>query len=197
MPKAQADIISAVIIIVIAIALTSTALMWGLPLIQKRQDSAMVTRMSNLLSQQLPSKIVGIANVGGSDTFSVDANGIWVLDTSKNMLVFTFFSKVSDKATGQWIGGGECLPDGFNHQPGILGIDEPCVVCVYASSLGTGYNITYQIGCRELKSDTKSYEIKLVPEGSITTSTSKTIRISRGSTTSTDSLITTEIKILL
>jgi Uri superfamily endonuclease len=198
MLKAQADIVSAVIIVLIALSLTSTALLWGLPLIQKRQDSAMVTRVSNLLSRELPSKIAYVANVGGSDSLTVDANGVWSLNESKNMLTFTFFSKVSDKAVGLWIGGDACGDDGFNEtQSGVLGVDEPCVVCVRADQLSSGYNIVYQIGCRELKTETKTYKIELKPLTGVSTSTSKTIRISRGEVRTEGNLIKTEVYILL
>jgi hypothetical protein len=197
MLKAQADIISTVIIVLIALSLTSAALMWGLPLIQKRQDSAMVARISRALSQDLPSKIAYVANVGGSDSLTIDANGIWFLNESRNVLVFTFFSKVSDKAVERWIGGSACGDDGFNGQSGVLGFDEPCVVCVRADQLSSGYNITYQIGCRELKSETKTYKIELKSATGVFASTSKTIRISRRSTTTSDSLIKTEIEIFL
>ncbi|MEM5773322.1 MAG: hypothetical protein QXL86_03845 [Candidatus Aenigmatarchaeota archaeon] len=197
MAKAQADIISAVIIVLIAIGLTATALMWGLPLIQKRQDSIMVERVSRIFSQELPSKIVSIANTGGSDTVTIDVNGVWILDESRNMLSFTFFSKASDKAVGIWIGGGECQPDGFNGKTGELGLDQPCVVCVRSDEFATGYNITYQIGCRMLNSTANRYLIKLVPASGVTSSTLKTIKISRGSTITQDNLIKTEINILL
>jgi len=170
--------------------------MWGLPLIQKRQDAAMVARVSNLFSHDLPSKITHVANVGGHDSFTIDANGVWTLDETKNILSFTFFSKSSDKAIGMWIGGGECQPDGFNGQPGILGIDEPCVVCVRADQLESGYTITYQIGCRELKTETNSYKIQFKSAG-VTTSNSKTIKISRGALVTMDNLIITQIEILL
>lgn len=196
MDKAQADIISAVIIVLIAVGLTATALMWGLPLIQKRQDSIVVERVSKVF-RELPSKITSVANVGGVDTITMDTNGVWVLDESKNMLSFTFFSKVSDKAVGIWIGGGECQPDGFNGKSGELGLDEPCVVCVRSDEFGSGYNITYQIGCRQLNSPDNSYLIKLVPTSGVKISTSKAIRISRGSVITQDKLITTEINILL
>jgi hypothetical protein len=196
MSKTQADIISAVIIVLIALGLTSSALMWGLPLIQKREDSAMVSRVSNLFFQELPSKIKHVANVGGSEVFSSAANGVWVLDESKNTLTFTFFSKVSDKATGMWIGP-NCDSNGVNtNNPGRLGIDEPCTVCVRSDVLGTGYNITYQLGCRKLEGETKDYKIQLKSTG-LTSSTVKTIRISRKIVNQTDNLIITEIEISL
>jgi hypothetical protein len=198
MAKAQADIVSAVIIVLIALSLTATALIWGLPLIQKRQDSAIVARVSNLFSQELPSKIKYVANVGGSEVFSLDANGIWILNSSSNTLTFTFFSKVSDKAVdiGRWIGP-NCISTGVNtSNPGTLGIDEPCLICVRSDTAGTGYNITYQLGCRQLVGETKNYKINLVSSG-VTTSTAKTIRISRKSVSQSDNLIITEIEISL
>jgi len=179
MPKAQADIISTVIIVILALSLTSTALLWGLPLIQKRQDSVMVARMNNAFTQDLPSKIENIANTGGSTTFSLDVNGAWTLSEEENTIAFTFFSKVSDKGLDMWIGEG--CP--FTGQSGVVGINKPSVVCAFATSSGGGYNITYKIGFRELTSDgERGYKILLVkPQGGILTSTSKTITISRPS----------------
>ncbi|MEM5829396.1 MAG: hypothetical protein QW040_02215 [Candidatus Aenigmatarchaeota archaeon] len=197
MNKAQADIVSAAIIVLIALGLTTTALMWGLPLIQKRQDSAMVARVNHLITQDLIQKIKYVANTGGSEVFTINAGGVWSIDEGKNMLSFTFFSKATDKATGLWIGGGECQPNGFNGQSGILGLNEPCVVCTRADSMGDGYNITYQIGCRELwnTDHTKGLKIQLKSAG-ITTSTSKTIKISQRAITP-DTLIIIDVEILL
>lgn len=195
MIKAQADIISAVIIVLIAIGLTSSALLWGLPLIQKRQDMALVSRVNNLFTRDLPLKIKNVANMGGSDFFSVDANGIWILDENKNTLTFTFFSKASDKAVGVWIGEECSSSEGFVYKNGTLGVSEPCIVCARADQMANGYNITYQLGCREVWGETKGYKLKLKPVG-VTISKSKMIKISKGSV-SGDNLITTEIEILL
>jgi hypothetical protein len=200
MPKAQADIISTVIIVILALSLTSTALLWGLPLIQKRQDSALVARMNNAFTQDLPSRIVNIANNGGSTSFSLDVNGIWVLNTVENSITFTFFSKVSDKAIGNW-SGKDCDPiKGFTGKSGILGTDNSFVVCARADQTGSGYNITYKIGFRQLMSDKQGYIIQLAPpSGGTSSSTSKTIMISRpsGAISQNATLITTKIEILL
>ncbi|MEM7826528.1 MAG: hypothetical protein QW451_02790, partial [Candidatus Aenigmatarchaeota archaeon] len=100
MVKSQADIVSAVIIVVLALSLTSSALLWGLPLIQKRQDSVMVTRAHNFFNKELVSKIKSVANVGGTEKAILDVKGIWTLNVTKNTISFMFFSKASDKATG-------------------------------------------------------------------------------------------------
>jgi len=219
--KGQADIVSAVIIIVIAIGLVGTAYMWGLPLIQKRQDSALVDRTFSYFnednSNSLVKKIESIAKNGGEETFSVDVNGVWILypcrdagvsgclsgyNFENNSLHFSFFSRVSNMGTNEgWIAlsSTEPCPAGA----ASLGSD-PYVVCVRADSVAGGFNITYRVQFRELdESAQRGFKIVLLPTLSgLTTSTSKSLRISRGNVYSQDvgggkTLIITEVKILL
>jgi hypothetical protein len=204
MSKAQVDIVSAIIIIIIAIGLVSSAYLWGLPLIQKRQDAALVERVSNYFSQKnensLPNKIERIANTGGEDTFTLDVNGLWVLDPSENSISFTFFSRVSNIGSAAWVSlttAASCPPS-----VGTLGIDKPSVVCARADTLADGYNITYKIWFRQLDESggARGYKIKLVQHPtSPLTSTGKSVRIFRGDISTVpgvQTLIITEIKIL-
>lgn len=199
MVKGQVDIVSAVIIILIALSLTSSALMWGLPLIQKRQDTAMVTRAHNFFTRELLSKIKSVASIGGTEKASLDIKGIWKINTTKNAISFMFFSKVSDKATGMWVGEG-CDPDkGFTGEEGKLG-EEPCIVCALATEAAGGYEITYEIGCRTLNTtEGKKYKIEFVrPAGGLESSTGKDLILSRRTIdTSNPTLIITKIEILL
>lgn len=215
--KAQSDIISAVIIIVIAIGLVGTAYTWGLPLIQKRQDQAVVDRTSSYFNQDndnsLTKKIESIAKNGVEDTFSVDVNGLWILkacddigtcgsnNDESNSLTFSIFSRVSNTATNQgWItlSSAETCPP----QIGSLG-QNPYVVCVRADSYANGYNITYKVQFRELDANpTNGFKIILLPQiSNLNTSTSKSLRIIRGNVYTTSlsgkTLIITEVKILL
>jgi len=219
--KGQADIVSAVIIIVIAIGLVGTAYTWGLPLIQKRQDSALVDRTFSYFNEDnvnsLVKKIESIARNGGEETLAVDVNGIWVLhpcndagvsgcvsgyDFENNSLHFSFFSRVSNTGANEgWIAlsGAESCPAGT----ATLGSD-PYIACVRADSVAGGYNITYRVQFRELdESAQRGFKIELFPTLSgLTTSTSKSLRISRGNVYSQDvgsgkTLIITEVKILL
>lgn len=202
--KAQADIVSAIIVVLLALSLTSAALLWGLPLIQKQQDMRLVERVNNAFNQELPSRIEGVARSWGSDRFSLDVDGIWFLNETENTVSFTFFSKVSDKGTDQWIGMG-CDPEqGFVGQGGRFGIDKPSIICAKAMQTGSGFNITYKIGYRELLNidETKFYKIKLVKSaGGVSSSTGKDITISfkntKDESTEQKTLIITEIEILL
>lgn len=223
--KGQQDIISAVIIIIIAISLVATAYTWGIPLIQKRQDSALVGRTFSYFDQNnlnsVTSEILSVAQNGGDQTFTSNVNGAWILypctdtDNSGNALagcsstnnpendslVFAIFSTVSNYAYDVgWItmsSSDSCPPP-----IGITG-QNPYVVCVRADTYGSGYNITYKAQFRELDSGaTDGFKILLQPQiPSIITSTGNTVRFSRGNVYSTTvngkTLNIIEVKVLL
>ncbi|MDI6798555.1 MAG: hypothetical protein QMD12_00960 [Candidatus Aenigmarchaeota archaeon] len=207
--KAQADIIAAVLIIIIAISLAATAYMWGIPLIQKRQDMAIVERVYSSFDKNnansLTRKIEFIANNGGEDTFTLDVNGIWILypadsQGESNSIYFTFRSRASNLATNiNWIP----LSSANTNPTATVGIDDPSVVFGRADSSEGAYNITYKLWFRQLNGTDRNYLIKLLPRnpGYPNRSTAKTIRISRGEIKQdpqdpTGKLIITEIKIL-
>jgi len=211
--KGQSEIISVVLIILISIALISAAYTWGLPLIQKRQDTAKIERISSYFSQSfsssLPSLIEFVARNGGEATFSLEADGLWQLypDGSStpynNSVSFTFFSKVSNVAANKgWISltpGASCPP-----APGVLGEESASVVCERADSLFNGFNITYLVFFRSLSQagSNNVYRISLDrPATGSLTSTGKALRIINAGTderTEGDKkLIITKINILL
>lgn len=224
--KAQADVISAVIIIIIAITLVSAAYMWGIPLIRKRQDTALVERAYKAFDRNnfnsLVRKIEYIYKNGGEDTFTLDINGVWTLypcpsiegggctcdstspcNAINNSLRFTFFSSTMSNIA---VGKGWVPLSSPNIDPiGTVGVDDPSVVLARADKYGDGFNITYEIWFRELdESPTKGYKIGLVdpnPGGPVVKSSSgKSLRISRGAIRQISDgkiLIITEMKIFL
>jgi len=217
MHKAQSDILSAVLIVAIALALASSAYTWGIPLIQKRQDTALSERIDSSFNQEnvnsLPNTIEAIANNGGEKNFIIDAKGLWVLNTFEsggNYIQFIFATKASKFATDttnpiSLTPGVDCAS--YSPPNGTLGLDKASVVCVNATRVGDEIQITYRVLFRELyenpfATNAKGYQIVLMEDSSgLTSSTEKTIKISF-SATSTDlsggkTLIRKEIKILL
>ena len=221
--KGQSDVISAVLILVIAIGLVGTAYVWGIPLIQKRQDSAYSDRVDSYFDQSgmsIVGKISTIAANGGEDTFTSDVSGIWTLnpcvdavDTScaqqpyynfeNNSLEFSFFSTVSQYGVGQgWITLSSTDPC---PSPSANVGQNPYVVCVRSDTNGNGYNVTFKVQFRELDTsdDTQGFKIVLIPTiPNLNTSTANSIKISRGNVFSTidssgKTLIVTEVNILL
>ncbi len=207
MYKAQSDIVASILIIIIALGLAATAYTWGIPLIQKRQDTAVVERASGNFDQNnvnsLPSRIEFVANNGGEETFRLDVDGIWQLrtcprgeldncenppdDIQNNFIQFSFTSKVTNIAasTTDWVSltpGATCP---YNGKPGngIVGKDKSSVICARADVASGGmYNITYRVWFRELEEigTSRSFKIDLTKHraGSLD-SPGKTIRILR------------------
>ncbi|MEM5801874.1 MAG: hypothetical protein QXQ18_00605 [Candidatus Aenigmatarchaeota archaeon] len=213
MKKAQTEAISLVLIVLLAIGLVAVAYSWGLPLIQKRQDTIIVERVKNSFSQinvnSLPSKIERAANSASEETFNLDVDGLWVLypydfsGPENNSISFTFFSKVTDMAPDT---GWQSLTPNAQCPPlqGTLAVDKASVVCRRADKFSDGYNITYRIWFRNL-TDTRNlqiYRINLLKhEAGYATSTLKTLKIFGSTpvktTIGSQTLITTEVKILL
>jgi hypothetical protein len=202
--KGQTDIISVVIIFVISLGLVSTAYLWGLPLIQKRQDTALVDRLSKSFDKNnansLEKKMESIANNGGSDTFIADTNGIWYYNSSENSLQFSFTAKASRIATeAGWV----ALSSGNTNPTGTLGIDDSFVVFARSDISSSGlYNITYKVRFRTLwdSTHTNGFMIYLNNTSPSPYILGKYARITRGRIgpdPSDNNLIITEIRILL
>lgn len=180
--KGAVDIISAVLIVILGISLVGSALAWGLPLVQKKTDTALVDRVSVGFDQgsqnSLPSVIENVANTGGRSAFGMDVEGAWLLypcaernalgdyiqgcgDPSytdplyisqNNSIEFNFLSKVSNFATD---GSWISLSSAPCVDPpqGRLGLDKASVVCAKATPKGGLFSITYKVWFRELVDD--------------------------------------------
>jgi len=199
--KGVSELVSAVLVVLIAIALVAMAYTWGLPLIQKMQSRSVTERVAGYFdpnnANSLQRKITNVASRGGEDVFSIDVDGIWMMST--NSIQFTFFSKATNIGTGGWvpISADNCASP---LDPAYLGSNS-FVTCARADPIADGYNITYQVWFRKLidpsdptRNTTQMIELDAVGP---TTSTGKTVRISRGDVTTTQGLTITKVKILL
>ncbi|HDH91382.1 MAG TPA: hypothetical protein ENF38_00345, partial [Candidatus Aenigmarchaeota archaeon] len=151
--KGQTQIISVVLILALSVSLMATAYTWGLPLIQKRQDTAKFESIFNSFDPTNPNslerKIIDIANRGGEEVFSLNFKGVWNVNEDENSISFSFLSMISGFVPGKGITllpGGSCPSSG----PGRLGIDEPFDICGYSEPSGNKYNITFKIWFRNL-----------------------------------------------
>jgi hypothetical protein len=207
MKKAQTEIISAVIIVVIALGLFTFGYFYLKPILEKKQDTVIVERVhaafDQLSSTSLPTKIETISKLGGEDVFNLDVSGVWLLNEAENSIQFSFLSRVTKLAEGiGWISltqGASCPPS-----IGVVGTDKASVVCARADKFVDRYNLTYKIWYRGLEEPItgRQYLIKLIkhPAG-VLRSTSKLIRIFKGRVSEEviggKTLISTEVKILL
>ncbi len=214
--KAVSTIVSAELIIAIAMGLTSTAYFWGAPLIQKRQEASSTERVYGQFTQtnlnSLPKLIEDAANNRVSRTFTISTDGIWKLNPAEDSIEFSFTSKTSNIATGTQnpisiTSGVQCTGQSDSPSPsvGVLGSDSASVVCTKAVSGDGFFTITYKVWFRELDdnptSPTQGFKIDLQQDAGLLTSTGKTVKITFSGSTQEiingKTLITKEIKILL
>ncbi len=210
--KAQSQIISAVLVILISIGLVSTVVLWGFPLIQKRQDTVILDRVGDnfnaVNSNSLPRKMQNILNSGGTELYTVSTEGAWTVypyDSSSlenNSLQFSFVSKVSDFADFADVGwialteGADCN----NLASGLLGTDTSYVVCVKSEVASGGrFKITYRVAFMDLSDQLTGniYKAQLVQDSSSSVSSHRTIKISRGTSSVQGNAVITQLKVLL
>lgn len=219
--KAVSTIVAAVMIVTISLGLAGTAIIWGGPLIKKRQEASITERIYNQFLQSnqnsLPKIIEDVANNRGTMSFIVGADGAWILDPAEDSLEFTFVSKTSNVATNtptpiSITPGAQCTgttPSPLNSPvpaTGLLGQDSSSVVCISAASDAEFFTIKYKIWFRELNDNPTSpmqgfrIDLEQDPAG-VARSTGKTVKITFEDSTDQDvglkNLITKKIKILL
>ena len=216
--KGIATIIAAAMIVAIALGLTSTAYIWGLPLIQKRQEASITEKVYSQFSptnqNSLPKMIEDVANNRVIRTFTITTDGFWILNAGEDSIEFNFTSKTANVATStptpiSLTPGVQCVGASPKFSPspavGTLGQDSSSVVCVSANVQADFFTIQYKIWFREIDdnpfSPKQGFKIDLEPDAGLTTSSGKTVRITFADSTQQvvggKTLITKKIKILL
>lgn len=193
MNKGQADIVSVAIIIGISISLLSAAYFWGMPLIQKYQDTSKYQQIYNSFSPEnpdsLPNKILFLIRNGGRVEYTLPSEmGIKIYD-APDSITFVFTSKVSGIAHDVgWISlikGVSC-----DAKEGILGIDKPYLLCAKSERVGDVYQITLNLTSRKLKDKSGiEYGIDFSSSGLSSASTNKIVLFYDGMSTSQSSII--------
>ncbi len=209
--KAQSQIISSLLIVIIAITLVSSTYLWGVPIIQQRQDAAVAERVAEDFnpenSNSLVKRMQYISNFGGDELYTISTSGSWLLhpfdeaSQDANSLEFSFLSKntnFNDFSSVGWINktaGVDC--NSLPLMQGTLGTDTSYAVCVKSETSGSISRITYKIIFRDLMDPTSSklYRLNLVGQPPTFSSTSKSIRITKGQTPIGLPVIT-ELKVL-
>ncbi|OYT42118.1 MAG: hypothetical protein B6U78_02120 [Candidatus Aenigmarchaeota archaeon ex4484_224] len=202
--KSQADIVGLVLIVLISIGLLSLAYTWGMPLIQKKQDTSKYERIFKIFDPNNPNslerKIVYVANSESSEIFSSDYDGTWIIDPNENSISFSFVSKVTGiSPKNEWY---SLLPNkdcsNPSSQEGILGSDESFIVCTKAKSLGDSFEITFKIWFINLTDPIsgKKYLIHIYPE-SLNASVTKTLKLEYSSAYETSEIRKTNVGIVL
>ena len=197
--KGQQQIVSVVIIIGLVLGATVTVLPWANKMIEKRKDLKDLDDVYNFFNE-LDETIREIAKNGGEESLSLDVPGKLTIMPDDNIILFSFDSKVSNIAEGEYIP----LNTPNMNETGTLGVDTPSVIFGKSEKQGNIMKICYKLWYRELLDPltNKAYKIKLTTtDGTQKSTNTGYLRIQRvGTTTTTQgskTLTTTEINIIV
>jgi hypothetical protein len=195
----QAQVVSVVIIIVIALGALALVLPWTYGMIQKKKDMKSLDDVYNFF-QTLDETIRNIAKNGGEESLSLKVPGKLtvypelVVSPFNNSIVFSFSAKVSNIAPGGWIP----LNTPNMNEIATLGVDTSSVILGRATQTDSEMYIQYKLWYRTLIDTTgRGYKIVLSTtdneEKSTTTGFLRIQRVGSGGTP----LTITEINVIV
>ena len=162
MTKGQQQLVSVVIIILIALGTIALVLPWTLNMIQKKKDMKTLDDVYNFF-QQLDETIKYVEKNRGEESLILKSPGKFtvysesLLDENNNSIIFEFKSKVSNVAEGYWVP----LNTPNTNETATLGIDPPSVIFARAERAGDEIDVWYKVWYRELD-DQSGHGYKIV-----------------------------------
>lgn len=154
--KGQQQALSVILISGVMIAVVGSVYMWGIPLIEKNRDIAILINSKRFM-QDLTDKIKYVANHGGKDKIMISVPGELKLDNKRFLL--TLETKGTMFSVGGWIplGKNSCIDE-----IGSWGEDNPETICARSLQLdGNSYSTTYSLKFIRLDSGIEAYKIDL------------------------------------
>ncbi len=143
--KGQQEAIAVILISGILIGVVGSVYFWGVPLIQKNKDIAILENSEKFV-RNLNDKIKFVANNGGRDQLRLDLPGVVKFDPQQDYIQFIVDTKGTIYAVDAPIPLGKnagCLLTG-----GVFGINDPETICVESSKISqdaykTSYTLRY------------------------------------------------------
>ncbi len=172
--KAQSGVVTAVILAGIMVAGISSAYTWGLPLLQKQQDTdkleSSLQKMNNIAGE-----IRKAARRGGSSTIEFDlGEGFLDINVSDNSISYSTVTSAAYVSPDSWVPLNENDMNGIKEaglggKAGTQGKDKPGVIIGKADLQGDEYKTTYKLKYRQLRDPSagKAYLIQLERDGNL------------------------------
>jgi len=199
--KAQTQIISAILVFLVALAAIALVLPWALTMVQKKKDMKNVDDVYNFFLK-LDEVIRDVAKNGGEESLTLKVPGELTVypDSSNhpynNSITFSFLSKVSNIAVNV----GEIpLNTPNQNSTATLGVDTPSVIFGKANLTDDSILVQYRLWYRTLV-DVDGNKFKIVlntSENSILNSTLGFVRVQRLGTRTIGDLTLTEINVIV
>ncbi|MBU4300400.1 MAG: archaellin/type IV pilin N-terminal domain-containing protein [Nanoarchaeota archaeon] len=153
--KAQAEVISALLIVGITVAAVSVAYMWGVPMIQKGQSTSQIQEAEYLMTL-ISDGITDVAQNGGQKSLSLNLQGPLEISEEDNTIKYTIISKKAGVARTEWVPLNEDETFGIaatNQSKSIpvYGFDKDAVLLAKSDVLGdSGFMVYYNLVFREV-----------------------------------------------
>jgi len=167
--KGQQQVLSAILLTGILIGIVGSIYLWGIPLIQKNKDIALL-QSSEQFMKILDEKVKNIANSGGRDQLRITLPATVRIDSgaSPNQWVMSMY--ISTQGTIYAIGTEIPLKNSTcTATQGSWGSDEPGILCVKSVKLDENkYTTTYTLSYVRLDvpNTIRSYSLELSSTGS-------------------------------
>lgn len=177
MKLGQTQVVSVLLIIVITLGVIGSVVPWANNMIQKKKDAKSVEDIYNFF-QTLDSSIRNIAENGGEESLTLKVPGRFDIypeslsSPFNNSIIFSFTSKVSNIAVGDWIP----LNTANQNLTAPLGIDPPSVISAKAQKNDDIMEVQYKLWYRELIDTVSNRKYKIV----ITTANDNQINTTTG-----------------
>ncbi|MCD6381769.1 MAG: hypothetical protein J7L43_02210 [Candidatus Aenigmarchaeota archaeon] len=157
--KGQQQILTPILVVLIMISIITSVYLWGLPIIQKNRDIAVLRKAEDFM-KTLDDKIKYVANTQSKDSIDIP-DGQVTFDPDNQTITLELYTKGTIYATGAPIYFVRNASD-----PGVWGVDEPELFWVECRDLGGQYYTLYTLKYRTLiaPGTSNQYKIDLVSD---------------------------------
>jgi len=156
--KGQHEVLTPVLLTGVLIAIVGSVYLWGLPLIQKNKDIAVLEQVENFVTD-LNEKIKEVANTHGREEIKINVPVTLSFDSAENSITIDVETKGTIYTVGRVY-----FVRNENEIEGTWGRDDPGVVYVDTLDLDGKYAHRYTLKYRRLNAPDKQYKISLVGE---------------------------------
>lgn len=152
--RAQASIISVVLITGIAVSVIGISYTWGVPLLQKSQTKTETDMAENLINA-IAKAANDVAQTGGQTSLPLNLRGPLDLAEEQNSIIYSVTTSFTAMATTEWVplnDDNKFAVEGLGEEnfTAVLGRDKAGLIVSRAAPETGGYKTTYRLIFREL-----------------------------------------------
>ena len=159
--KGQHEVLTPVLLTGILVAIVGSVYLWGLPLIQKNKDIAVLQQVENFV-MNLNEKIKEVANTQGKEEVKINVPAMVSFNSTENSITVEVKTKGTIYSVGRIY-----FVRNDNEFEGTWGKDDAGVIYVDTTDLDGEYLQKYTLKYRRLNAPNKKYRISLVGEDKV------------------------------